>query len=121
MGKFIEPVKDYRGKSWWNIFPVRGQVSFTHNYKGTIRAFHRHKNQTDYWFCVYGEARVKLDGEDFYISQGNYLKIEPGTWHGLEALTDCGIVYYTDKKYNHKNPDEERLNWDNWDWRKEWK
>jgi quercetin dioxygenase-like cupin family protein len=117
--------KDYRGKNWWDIFPfLRGQVNFTHNYKGTIRAFHRHQKQMDYWFCVYGEARVNLDGKEIYMSQGDYLEIPPKTWHGMEALTDCGIIYYTTAKSNDlpkEERDEERAPFDLFDWNKEWK
>lgn len=113
--------KDFRGKSWWDIFPVKGQVNFTHNHKGTIRAFHRHQKQTDYWFCCYGEARVILDGVSHYMSQGDYIEIPPNTWHGLEAITDFGLLYYVTEKFDKDNPDEERAPFDKFSWKKEWK
>jgi len=114
--------KDYRGKSWYDIFPLsEGQINFTHNYKGTIRAFHRHQKQTDYWFCAYGEARVIIEGESTYLSQGDLIVIPPNKWHGLEALTDFGLLYWTTEKFNEGSPDEERAPFDKWQWDKEWK
>lgn len=114
--------KDYRGKSWWDIFPFnKGQINFTHNYKGTIRAFHRHEKQTDWWFCIYGEARVILDGKDVYMSKGDLIEIPPHTWHGLEALEDFGLLYYTTEKFDKENPDEQRAPFDTYNWHKEWK
>ena len=117
--------KDYRGKTWWDVFPIgKGQINFTHNYKGTIRAFHRHKKQTDYWFCVYGEAWIILDGKSMYISQGDYIEIPPDTWHGLQALEDMGLLYWCTERSSDlpkDERDEERADWNKYSWIKEWK
>ncbi len=117
--------KDDRGKSWFDIFPelnINGQVNFNISYPGTIKAFHRHKNQTDYFFCLEGEMRLVLVDSDtriIYLSQGDLVQVDPGTWHGFQVLGNqpCKMLYYCTNKYNSEEPDEERAEWNEFfDW-----
>ena len=114
--------KDDRGKSWFDVFPelnINGQVNYNISYPGTIKAFHRHKNQTDYFFCLDGNMRICLFTEEHgidinYLSQGDLLKVDPGIWHGFQVLGNepCKMLYYVTNKYDPSEPDEERADWD---------
>ena len=53
--------KDTRGKSWFNVFEdIKGQIDVTISYPGTVRAFHYHDLQVEYWFVVKGEYKFVL-------------------------------------------------------------
>ena len=112
-----------------------GQTSFTKTYPGVIKAFHWHRFQTDYWYCVTGSIRVALvdlredsptAGEHASIVLGEWsrkvLKIPPYVAHGYQVLgqTPAQLIYYTTQPYNPEQPDEERLPWDDpsigYDW-----
>lgn len=114
--------KDTRGKSWFDIFPIEGQIDVTHNYAGTIRAFHLHKLKTEYMFVISGEFKMVLTNpsEIIYLSQGESIIIKPSRWHGYQALTDGIMMEYGTNKHNLENPDDGRVDWDQFDnWEKE--
>ena len=54
--------KDDRGRAYNDIFPAigKGDVNVGVLYPGTIKAFHRHQKQDDYWFCIKGNLRAIL-------------------------------------------------------------
>jgi dTDP-4-dehydrorhamnose 3,5-epimerase len=103
------------------------QTTFTEAYPGTIKAFHWHKKQTDIWFFCRGMAQVVLydlreesptRGETQVVILGEkspkLLSIPPGVAHGYRVLgneTAC-LFYHTTEAYDPKNPDEERVPWD---------
>ena len=102
------------------------QISHTVTYPGVIKAFHWHKYQIDYWYCVVGNIRVGLvdlrpesptEGEMMSIYLGEWgrkvLKIPPGVAHGYQVLghEPAQLIYYTTKPYDPQQPDEERINW----------
>jgi dTDP-4-dehydrorhamnose 3,5-epimerase len=101
---------------------VPGQINFSILYPGVVKAWHRHKRQTDYFCVIIGDARVAMHDpekgttETIFIGEHNpkVLKIPLGIWHGYTALgpTPCGLLYYVDRKYDPKDPDEERAPWD---------
>ncbi|MGA2348124.1 MAG: dTDP-4-dehydrorhamnose 3,5-epimerase family protein [Candidatus Sulfotelmatobacter sp.] len=113
--------------------PDRSQVSAAMNYRGTIKAFHFHLNQTDCWTPVSGLFQVvladlRLGSATFGARNTMYLGpmrpwqvlIPPGVAHGYKVIgnQDALLVYMTDQFYNPK--DEGRLPWDdpsiNYDW-----
>ncbi len=123
---------DDRGYSYMNIFseaPMEGQVNFSVVNPGVIKAWHRHKYQTDYWMIVMGDAKVGLydsekgEGKAIYMGEHNpkVIAIPPGIWHGLTPVggKPCAILYYVTRKYDPENPDEERAPYDafpfNWE------
>ena len=75
-----------------------------------------------------GDARVALHDaekgptETHFIGEHNpeVIKVPPGIWHGYTTVgtKPCGLLYYVNKKYNPKEPDEERAPWDSfgYDW-----
>lgn len=114
--------KDTRGKSWFDVFPIKEQIDITHNYKGTIRAFHRHQKKEEWMFVILGEFKFVLTNplEIIYASQGETIKIGPNRWHGYQALTEGIVMEYGTEKHDLENPDDEREVWDKFNnWEKE--
>ena len=91
------------------------QVSSALSYPGTIKAFHYHKRQTDYWVVAAGMFQVALvdlreDSKTFGARNTLYigslrpwrLLIPPGVGHGYKVLgSEPGVlVYLTSQKYD---------------------
>jgi|TARA_A100000172_G_scaffold62834_1_gene42228 dTDP-4-dehydrorhamnose 3,5-epimerase len=106
--------EDDRAQRLFDIFPeVNGQINISHvNSTDHVVAWHKHKIQTDYWFCVKGSFKVGLaepqdDGTYRvrweYLSDKNprIIEIPPGVYHGYKALqSESIILYYLDQKYS---------------------
>lgn len=96
-----------------------GQTYVVRNERaGTIRAFHVHERQWDYFTVVNGKAQVwvvnpeKTEAERFILSGANLTRliIPPNYWHGWESLMSNTILISTiTDVYNRENPDEERV------------
>ena len=93
------------------------QVNYSILYPGIIKAWHRHKHQDDYFCILKGMAQVGVytdeEGpEKFFIGEHNpaVVHIRAGEWHGLTCVGNepCGLLYLVTRKYDPKNPDEER-------------
>lgn len=114
-----------------------GQTTFTVAYKGTIKAFHWHKKQDDLWFVATGKAMVVLhdlrensptfgETQVIYAGKDDYklIVIPVGVAHGYKVLSDEPVLlfYHTTEPYDAKNPDEERIAYDDkkigFDWKK---
>ena len=104
-----------------------GQISHTVTYPGVVKAFHWHRRQTDYWYCVVGNIRAGLvdlragsptEGEKMAVYLGEWgrsvLKIPAGVAHGYQVLghEPAHLIYYTTEPYDPRAPDEERTAWD---------
>jgi dTDP-4-dehydrorhamnose 3,5-epimerase len=97
-------------------FPaVTTQVSAALSYPGTIKAFHYHREQTDYWAPVMGVFQVGLvdlreHSPTFRQRNTIYcgalkpvrILIPPGVGHGYKVVSpESGmLVYVTDRQYN---------------------
>jgi len=109
------------------------QVSSALSYPGTIKAFHYHQRQTDYWVVAAGMFQVALvdlraESKTFGLRNTLYvgslrpwrLLIPPGVGHGYKVLgSDPGVlVYLTSQKYDPA--DEGRIAYDDsgiaYDW-----
>ena len=105
--------------------PVK-QTTYTVAYPGTIKAFHWHKKQWDVWFFTSGSAQVVLSDlrkdsptfgktEVFYPGEHKRLliAIPPHVAHGYRVLgtIPAALLYHTSEMYDVKNPDEERIPW----------
>jgi dTDP-4-dehydrorhamnose 3,5-epimerase len=109
------------------------QISASLSYPGTIKAFHFHHRQTDYWVIVRGMLQVAL--VDFRPESATFgsrntlyvgelrpwnILIPPGVGHGYKVIgTEPAIlVYVTDQFYDPS--DEGRIPYDdpqiNYDW-----
>lgn len=118
------------------LLPKFGQAYISKTYPDVIKAFHWHKYQDDLWFCLSGSIQVvlydrrprsKTKGEMqiFYIGEDNQLIvfIPKGVAHGYRVLgkKSAKLINFTSKPYNPKNPDEERILFDDksigFDWK----
>lgn len=101
-----------------------GQVLVSVNKPGVIKAWHRHKKQTDYTTCIKGKIRlataeengkgkVEVKQQTLDGSKPVLVKVPPRIWHGYEVLgkKEATVLYIMDVAYNAKNPDEERKEW----------
>ncbi|HUS04732.1 MAG TPA: dTDP-4-dehydrorhamnose 3,5-epimerase family protein [Bryobacteraceae bacterium] len=116
-GYFVEIMRGGAGLSAG--FPMAStQVSTALSYPGTIKAFHFHLEQTDFWVPAHGMFQVALvdfrkgsktfGGKNtFYV--GNLrpwqLLIPPGVGHGYKVIGTgpAMLVYVTDRFYNPKD------------------
>jgi dTDP-4-dehydrorhamnose 3,5-epimerase len=113
--------------------PQQTQVSAALSYPGTIKAFHYHLFQTDFWVPTAGMFQVALvdlrkDSPTFGLRNTFYigslrpwqLLVPPGIGHGYKVIGDEAglLVYVTNRLYNPK--DEGRLPYDDpgihYDW-----
>jgi len=113
---------DDRGWSLMNqlqgVLAPEGQVNFSVQYPGVIKAWHRHSLQTDFWICVHGHIKVGVhreeDGASWLAVIGEkrpgVVIIPPPLWHGAATVGNqpAGLLYYVTHAFNPKQPDEQR-------------
>ena len=113
-GYFMEIAR--MGEGLAEAMPVADtQISAALSYPGTIKAFHYHQHQTDYWSIATGMFQVALidlraDSSTFGARNTLYVGslrpwrvlIPPGVAHGYKVLgNDPGLlVYLTSRKYD---------------------
>lgn len=113
-GYFLEVART--GQGLVSAFPPESsQVSAALNYPGTIKAFHYHKFQTDFWVPGAGLLQVALvdlrpDSTTFGAKNTLYvgalrpwqILIPPGVAHGYKVIGEqpSFLVYVTDRTYN---------------------
>ena len=122
----LTPFADDRGWSYMNLFngamSSQGQVNFSLQYPGVVKAWHRHDKQTDFWACLMGHLKVGVhresDGASWMIVIGErrpgVVVIPPPLWHGAACVgpTSAGLLYYVTQTYDPAKPDEHRRPWD---------
>jgi dTDP-4-dehydrorhamnose 3,5-epimerase len=120
---------DDRGWSLMNqlqgVMGPQGQVNFSVQYPGVIKAWHRHALQTDFWICVHGHIKVGVhreeDGASWLAVIGEkrpgVVVIPPPLWHGAATVGNqpAGLLYYVTHAFNPKQPDEQRRAYDSVD------
>lgn len=103
-----------------SFFDHFGQWSHSLMYPGTAKAWHVHRQQTDWWYCI-GALKVALHdlredsptrGETVTFLMGDRygatcVRIPPGVAHGCRALERTHLLYITSHIYNPK--DEGRI------------
>ena len=131
-GYFLEVHRMGRGLA--ARFPAATtQVSAASNYSGSIKAFHYHLHQTDFWTPAKGMFQVAL--VDFRVGSPTFgvrntiyagelrpwhILIPPGVGHGYKVIGigEAMLVYLTDRFYDPQ--DEGRIPYDdagiNYDW-----
>ena len=91
--------------------------------KGTIRAFHKHRELIDWFFIAHGSAKFALrydraesptfqEMNTVVIGTRNpsLIVVPPGVFHGWMALEDNTLLVSTASDvYNRQNPDEIRV------------
>ena len=117
---------DDRGWSLMNqmqgVMTAEGQINFSVQYPGVVKAWHRHQLQTDFWLCLNGHLKAGIyrdtDGKAWLAVIGEKrpgILIIPRTlWHGAATVGDvpAGLLYYVTHAYNAAAPDEERRAFD---------
>jgi len=141
--KKLKVIPDGRGRlmeilrSDDEAFEKFGQVYMTTAYPGVVKAWHYHKLQSDNFTCVKGKVRFALYDprensptykmvNDFLISPDEplLLHIPPVIYHGFKCVGDeeAIVINNVTMPYNHKNPDEYRVDaYDNdipYDWKR---
>lgn len=122
-GNLIELLRDDEG-----LLEKFGQASLAVTYPGIIKAFHWHEKQADLWFMLNGNAQVVLydvrnDSPTHKKTQVVYmgelyepilLLIPKGVAHGYRVLGEkpATLLYFTTQSYDPKNPDEQRIPFD---------
>lgn len=113
---------DDRGWSIMNqlqgVMEPSGQINYSTQYPGVIKAWHRHKLQTDFWICLHSTLKVGVFRETdnalwelvFGEKRPGVLVIPPTLWHGATTVgsENAGLLYYVTNAYDPKHPDEER-------------
>lgn len=104
-----------------------GQTSVTETYPGVIKAFHWHKKQDDLWYVACGMAQVVLydmressktykETQVIYTGEQNpaLVLIPKGVAHGYKVvgIKPVMLFYHTTRSYDPKDPDEERIAFD---------
>mgnify|MGYP001172226135 CR=1 FL=1 len=119
------------------VFEKFGQVYITTAKPGVVKAWHYHKVQRDNFCCVKGKIRLGLyDARKSSQTFGETLdmvltldapklvSIPPLVYHGFKGIADeeSMIINMPTEMYNHKVPDEHRIdpykNDISFDWRK---
>lgn len=124
----LRPYADDRGWSFMGLMAGvldGGQVNYSVQYTGVIKAWHRHAHQMDYWTVVRGMMKACVMSHDgqrrWAIEMGEMrprlLLVPAGLWHGAKTLSggDASLLYYVTKEYDAANPDDERAAHD-WQW-----
>lgn len=121
-GYFREVLRDDEG-----LLKRFGQTSVTETHPGIIKAFHWHKRQDDLWYVAKGEAQVVLydrrpdsptkgETQVIYAGESNpvLIVIPFGVAHGYRVLGEKSVLlfYHTTESYHAKDPDEERIPFD---------
>ena len=117
---------DDRGWSLMNLFQQvlaeEGQINYSVTYPQVIKAWHRHKNQTDFWLCLHGHLKIgifdQVSNSAWQTVSGEknpgIVVIAPKLWHGLATVgpEPAGLLYYVTQMYDPEAPDEERRDYD---------
>ena len=106
------------------FFQKFGQVYMTTALPGIVKAWHGHSLQTDNFTCISGKMKLALydarkdsptykEVNDFLISLENpiLVQIPPLVYHGFKCVGDkeAIVINTVTRPYNHKKPDEGRI------------
>lgn len=120
-GFFAEAVR----KDWGDFIPDEiAQANISFSYPGIIRAWHRHmRGQVDYFLVLKGASKICAYDDKKHslveiIGSGakpTLIRVPGHYYHGFKAIADepSLMIYFVNKIYDYKNPDEERISWDN--------
>jgi dTDP-4-dehydrorhamnose 3,5-epimerase len=108
----------------WKEFIDEGivQANISYSYPGIVRAWHKHlRGQVDYFLvlkgamkiCAYDEGTKKLIEVVGSGEKPTLIRIPGHYLHGTKTVSSepSLTVYFVNKLYDHKNPDEERRPW----------
>lgn len=125
----LVPLRYYADDRGWSLMNLlqgvmrpEGQMNVSMQYPGVIKAWHRHRKQTDFWMCVKGHLKVGIrreaDGTSWMEVVGGkrpaFVVIPPPLWHGAATVgpEPAMLVYYLTHQFDPADPDEERAAYD---------
>lgn len=129
----LNPILDERGflqeclRSDWSEFKKFGQAYITAAFPNVVKAWHKHRIQTDNLICIVGNAKLVLYDKreksrtykninEIFFGEKNPLlvTIPNNIWHGFKAIGDKMIIVLNipTEIYNYDKPDEYRLPYD---------
>ncbi|MBO3842945.1 MAG: dTDP-4-dehydrorhamnose 3,5-epimerase family protein [Candidatus Brockarchaeota archaeon] len=99
------------------------QANLSVTYPSIVRAWHRHKRgQADYFLTLKGTVKVCIyDEEEAHLLEAvlsearmQVLRVPGHYWHGFKVVSPepAYLVYFVNRLYDYKMPDEERRPWD---------
>jgi dTDP-4-dehydrorhamnose 3,5-epimerase len=119
-GSFTEIMR----RDWPDVFPEEiVQANMSISYPGIVRAWHKHeRGQADCFLaargtlkiCAYDDESKELD-EIVSIGESPQVVRVPGHyWHGFGVVGNepMMLVYFVNKVYEYRSPDEVRRPWD---------
>ena len=107
-----------------------GQAYVTTCRQGVVKAWHKHKEQTDFFYVIGGTMKIGLyDDRDGSSTNGDYqvvvlgeqgndalLVIPPSIWHGMMGMAPFStLLNIPSRPYDYDDPDETRAPWDAFD------
>lgn len=104
------------------FFPI-GQLYQTCTREGVVKAWYKHRTQTDGIFVLAGTMKMVLcddrDGsptkgvvQEILITQHApaLVRIPPGLWHGFRSMSgDLLLLHFNSHAFDFGTPDEERI------------
>jgi dTDP-4-dehydrorhamnose 3,5-epimerase len=133
-GIIIKPLKrlyDERGsftevmrRDWPDLFTEEiVQANMSISYPGMVRAWHRHeRGQVDCFLVVKGALKIcAYDDESAELAEivctgesPQIVKMPGHYWHGFGVVGNepATLVYFVNRLYDYKEPDEVRRPWD---------
>lgn len=108
---------------WVDFIPDKiVQANLSYTYPGIIRAWHRHlRGQVDYFLVLRGSSKIcAYDDKNHGLVEitvngmkPTLVRIPGHYYHGFKAVANepSLMVYFVNKTYDYKDPDEERIAW----------
>jgi dTDP-4-dehydrorhamnose 3,5-epimerase len=91
-----------------------GEIYFTSVYRGAIKAWHKHRDMTLNYACIFGRVKLALyddrDGSptkgsiaEIFLGPDNYalVTISPGIWTGLKGMSDPYAIVANCSTHTH--------------------
>ena len=77
---------------------------------GARLSYQRHRERSEIWFVVAGQAKVTLDGRERTVGPGEDVRIEPGQAHRIENTGSGDVVFVEVQRGSYFGEDDiERL------------
>lgn len=103
-------------------FTSFGEIYFSTIYKGVVKGWHRHREMTLHYACVFGRIKlVMFDDREGSPSRGKLMEvflgpdqhalviIPPGVWNGFKGMTDPHAIVANCCSHPHDPSRSDRL------------
>ncbi len=103
-------------------FTSFGEIYFSTIYKGVVKGWHRHRDMTLHYACIFGRIKlVMFDDRDASPSKGKLMEvflgqdqhalviIPPGVWNGFKGMNDPHAIVANCCSHPHDPSRSDRL------------